>query len=311
MKIAIIGAGNVGSSLAFSLLIKGGIRAVSLIDINMDKAEGEVLDLAHGISFAEHIELKAEEFSGISDADIIVITAGRGRKPNETRLDLAKANVEIYKTILKEVKQYYNGRSLIIIVSNPVDILTYIVYKELGIPSSKIIGSGTVLDSSRFRYSLSREFNIDPRNIHAYIIGEHGESAVPVWSMANYGQIPILHHCPVCMGPCTESHRQKIFESVVNAGKEVIARKGATYYAVALSVTRILEAIINDDKSILTVSSYIEQFDGIKDVALSLPAVLDKEGIRELLPINLNEEEKALLSAGAVKIKNFLNEIGY
>jgi len=310
MKVAIIGAGNVGSSLAFALLIKGGVSELSLIDVDYEKAYGQILDLGHGISFAENVELKAEGFEGVKNADVIVITAGRGRKPNESRLDLTKANVSIYKNILSEIKKYYNG-CIIIVVSNPVDILTFITYKTMQVSPELVIGSGTVLDSSRFRYALSQRLKIDPRNIHAYIIGEHGDSSVPVLSMANVGQIPLAQDHIGFSGITSDRDQEQIYQSVVQAGKEVIKRKGATYYAVALSVIRILEAIFGNDNSILTISSYIKKFGNLENVCLSLPAVINRKGIRELLPIYLSKNEEEKLNKSSEVIKNMLKQIDY
>jgi L-lactate dehydrogenase len=308
MKVAIIGAGNVGSSLAYALLIKGGVSELSLIDVDFEKAYGQILDLSHGISFAENIELKAEGFEGVKNADVIVIAAGRGRKPNESRLDLTQANVSIYRNILKDVKKHYNG-CIIIVVSNPVDILTYVTYKSMDISSKLVIGSGTVLDTSRFRHALSQRFRIDPRNIHAYIIGEHGDSSVPVWSMANVGHISLAQDHIGFSGITSHEEQEQIYQSVVQAGKEVIKRKGATYYAVALTVVKILETIFGNDNSILTISSYIKKFDALEDVCLSLPAVINRKGIRELLPISLTNDEEDKLGRSSEVIKSMIKEI--
>lgn len=310
MKVAIIGAGNVGATLAFTLMIRGGADAISLIDLNEEKALGEVLDLSHGLPFTENIDIRAEGYEGVRDAGIVVITAGRNRKPDESRLDLARANVKNCEGIVDAIKGHYGGAT-VIVISNPIDILTYVAYKRLGIDRRKVIGSGTVLDTSRFRTLLGREFDIDPRNIHAYIIGEHGDSSVPVWSMANMGQIPIASYAAARHEAFSAQDRLRIHEAVLAAGKEVIRRKGATFYAVALSVARIIGSIIDNEKSIFTISSYIENFHAVEDVCLSLPAVLDREGIREILPISLSEEEKAKLAQSAQVLKKMLREIGY
>ncbi len=310
MKVAIIGAGNVGSTLAFTLLIKGEADAISLIDVNAEKALGEVLDLSHGLSFTENIDIRAEGYEGIENADIVVITAGRNRRPDESRLDLARANVKICEEIVDAVKSHYHG-AIVIVVSNPIDILTYVTYKRLGIDRRKVIGSGTVLDTSRFRTLLGREFDIDPRNIHAYIIGEHGDSSVAVWSMASLGQIPIADYAIARRGAFSDTDRKRIYEAVLEAGKEVIRRKGATFYAIALSVARIIDSLIDNEKGIYTVSSYIENFPGIDDVCLSLPAVLDRDGIREILPISLNDDERIRLAQSAEVLKRMIREIGY
>lgn len=310
MKVAIIGAGNVGATLAFTLLVRGEADAISLIDVNAEKALGEVLDLSHGVSFAANADLRAEGYEGVDDADVVVIAAGRGRRPDESRLDLARANVRICEGVVDAIRDRCRN-AIVIVVANPMDVLTYVAYRRLGIDRRRVIGSGTALDTSRFRTLLGKEFDIDPRNIHAYIVGEHGDSSVPVWSMANMGQIPIARYAAARRGAFTAEDRRRIYEAVVSAGKEVIRRKGATFYAVALSVARIIGAIAGNEKSIFTVSSYIEDFQGIRDVCLSLPAVLDRGGIREILPISLDGEERARLERSAAVLQEMIRGIGY
>jgi L-lactate dehydrogenase len=310
MKVAIIGAGHVGATLAYTLLLKDVANRVSLIDVNPEKALGEALDLAHGASYLDNIDIRQEGFEGVEDADVIVITAGRGRQPGETRLDLARGNVAIAEEILAGIAPHYRG-AVVIVVSNPVDVLTYVATRRLPAPSAKIIGSGTALDSSRFRYLLGQQFGIDPRSIHAYVVGEHGDSSVPVWSMANLGQIPVTQYAPPGRSPLDVATRDCISRAIVDAGKEVIRRKGATFYAVSLSVARIVEAVLDDEKSLLTVSTYIERFGDISDVCLSLPAVVGRQGIREVLPIALDDAEREQLAASAATLKGMLRELGY
>lgn len=309
MKVAIVGAGNVGATIAYTLLVREIATRVSLIDVNHEKAVGEVLDLAHGASYLDNAEILAEGFDGIADADIIALTAGRGRKPGESRLDLARGNAAIMDDVLSAMLPHYRG-AVVVVVSNPVDVLTYLAMTRLPTPRTRVIGSGTSLDSSRFRYLLGREFQIDPRNIHAYVIGEHGDSSVLVWSMASLGQIPVQLYPAHGRPPLDDDARERVRQAVVTAGKEVIQRKGATYYAVALSVARIIEAVLDDEKSVLTVSSYIEDFAGISDVCLSLPAVVGRDGIREVLPIVLDREEQDQLRASASALTATLTELG-
>lgn len=310
MKVAIIGAGNVGATLAYTLLLHDVASRISLIDSNREKALGEALDLAHGASYLDNAEIRAEGYEGVADAHVIAITAGRGRKPGESRLDLARGNAAIMEEILAGITPHYRG-SVVIVVSNPMDVLTYLAVKRLPAPPSRIIGSGTSLDSSRFRFLLGQEFGIDPRNIHAYVIGEHGDSSVPVWSMASLGQIPVTRYAPPGRQPLDEASRERIHQAVVMAGKEVIQRKGATFYAVALSVARIIEAILHDERSVLTVSSYLERFEDITDVCLSLPAVVGRDGIREVLPIVLDDTERGQLAASAATLKDIIRQLGY
>lgn len=310
MKVAIIGAGNVGATLAYTLVVKDVANRVSLIDVNSEKALGEALDLAHGASYLDNVDIRAEGYEGVADADVIAITAGRGRKPGESRLDLARGNTAIMEEILAGIAPHYRG-AVVIVVSNPMDVLTYVAVKRLAAPTARIIGSGTSLDSSRFRYLLGREFDIDPRNIHAFVIGEHGDSSVPVWSMASLGQIPVTRYAPGGRAPLDEAARTRIHQAVVSAGREVIGRKGATFYAVALSVARIIEAIVDNEKSVLTVSSFIERFGEVEDVCLSLPAVVGHEGIREVLPIVLDDTERRQLVASAAALKEIIRQLGY
>jgi L-lactate dehydrogenase len=310
MKVAIIGAGNVGATLAYTLLVRDVVTRVSLIDVSREKAIGEVLDLAHGASYLENPEIRAEGYEGVADADVIVLAAGRGRKPGESRLDLARGNTAITEEILAGMAPHYRG-AVVIVVANPVDVLTYVTVRRLAAPSSKIIGSGTSLDSSRFRYLLGQEFRIDPRSIHAYVIGEHGDSSVLAWSMASLGQIPVTRYAPPGGVPLDAATRERIHQSVVMAGKEVIQRKGATFYAVALSVARIVEAVLHDEKSVLTVSTYVERFGEIADVCLSMPAVVGRDGVREVLPIVLDDEERRQLAASAAGLREIIAQLGY
>ena len=309
MKVAIVGAGNVGATLAYTLLVRDTANRVSLIDVNAEKALGEVLDLAHGASFLHNVEIRAEGYEGVADADVVVITAGRGRRPGESRLDLARGNAAILEQVLAGMTPHYRG-AVVVVVSNPMDVLTHVTVKRLGGPRGRVIGSGTALDSSRLRYLLAQEFAIDPRNIHAYVIGEHGDSSVPVWSMASLGQVPLTRYAPPGRAPLDAAALERLRQAVVVAGRDVIQRKGATFYAVSLSVARIVEAILHDEKSVLTVSSPVGGFCGLSDVCLSLPCVVDRGGIREVLPIVLDDSEQRQLVASAESLKSVIRELG-
>lgn len=311
MKIAIIGAGNVGATIAYTLATQGVATDVSLIDVNTDKAYGEVLDIAHGGAVSEHVHLRAEGCEGLENADIIVHAAGRGRKPGESRLDLAKGNIKITENIITKVKKHYNGNSLILVVTNPMDVLTYVFYKQMGIDKNKIFGSGTVLDSSRFKFLLGAHFKIDPRNLHALVIGEHGDSSVPLWSAATIGPVLISEYPSKEHPRLSAEAMEGISQDVVRAGQEVIKRKGATFFAISMSVTRIIKAIANDENRLLCVSSYIENMYGVNDVCLSLPAILGRDGIRELLPISMSPSEEDALRHSASVLKDMLREVEY
>ncbi len=311
MKIAIIGAGNVGATIAYTLATQGVANDVSLIDVNTDKAYGEILDIAHGGAVSEHVHLRAEGYEGLEDADIIIHAAGRGRKPGESRLDLARGNIKITESIITKIKKHYNGKSIFLIVTNPMDVLTYVFYKRMGIDRNKIFGSGTVLDSSRFKYLLGHYFNIDPRNLHAMVIGEHGDSAVPLWSAATVGPMLISEYPSKVHPRLSAEDVETINKDVVQAGQEVIKRKGATFYAISMSVTRIIKAIVSDENRLLCVSSYIENMHGVNDVCLSLPAIVGREGIRELLTVSLTPGEEAALQRSAEVLKSMLREVDY
>ena len=311
MKIAIIGAGHVGATIAYTLATQGVATDVSLIDLNEDKAYGEVLDIAHGGAVSEHVDLRAEGYEGLEDADIIVHAAGRGRKPGESRLDLAKGNIGITEGILDQIKQRDNGRALLLVVTNPMDILTYVFHKHMGFDRRRIFGSGTVLDSARFKFLLSNHYRTSPRNIHAMVIGEHGDSAVPVWSAATMGPVPLQEYASREHPRLSAEDRARIGREVAQAGQEVIKRKGATYYAIAMSVTRIIRVIVNNENRVLCVSSYIDHLHGVDDVCLSLPAFVGREGIRELLNLPLAPEETLALQRSAAVLKDMLRAVGY
>jgi L-lactate dehydrogenase len=310
MKIAIIGSGNVGATIAYTLVAQQTVPSVSLIDINTERALGEILDISHGLSISGNVDLQAEGYEGIRDADVIVITAGRARKPDESRLDLTKGNVKIFESVLAEIKKHYNGRSLFLIVSNPMDILTYVTLKNMGIDSKKIIGSGTVLDSSRFKFLLSERFNLNPENIHAEVVGEHGDSCVPLWSSATMGQVPLLEY-PSPDKVLTAEDMEHIRMQIISGGKEVIKRKGATYYAIALSVARIIETIARDANRILSVSTFIDNVYGVTDVCLSLPTVVNRDGVREIMPVRLTSDEQEKFIASSIVLKTLIHDIGY
>lgn len=300
-KVTIIGAGFVGSTSAYTLMMSGLVSELVIIDVNKAKAEGEIMDLNHGMPFVRPVKIYAGEYSDCAGSDIIVITAGANQKPGETRIDLVQKNTAIFKSIVNEIIKY-NNECILLVVTNPVDILTYVTYKVSGFPKNKVIGSGTVLDTARFKYLLGNHTGIDSRNVHAYIIGEHGDTEVPTWSLTNIAGIPMDKYCESCE-QCDEGFtRNNIFNDVKNAAYNIIEKKGATYYAVALAIRRIIEAIVRDENSILTVSSLLEGQYGIENVCISVPTIVNKDGIGKVLDIPLNETEKKQLneSAGAL-----------
>lgn len=309
-KISIIGAGFVGATSAYALMLGGLASEIVIVDINKEKARGEAMDLAHGISFVKPVEVYAGDYKDTADSDIVIITAGAAQKPGETRLDLINKNLDIFKEIIPNVVKY-SPNSILLVVANPVDILTYITYKLSGFPKQRVIGSGTVLDTSRFKHLLSEYFNIDDRNIHTYIIGEHGDSEVPTWSLTNIAGMNIDDYCKNVCKKYDELSKHKIHDEVKNAAYEVINRKGATYFAVALAIKRIVEAILRDENSILTVSSLLEGQYGISDIYVGVPTIVGSSGTKKILEVPLNEEELNKLRISTTTLKEYIDKLEF
>ena len=297
-KAAIIGCGFVGSASAFCLMQSGLFSELVLLDANRDKAEGEALDVAHGIPFARPMKIYAGDYDDIADAAIIIVTAGANQKPGETRLDLVQKNVGIFRSIIPEIAKR-NFAGILLIVSNPVDILTYTAMKLSGLPEHRVIGSGTVLDTARFKYQLGEHLQVDPRSIHAFIIGEHGDSEIAAWSSANVSGIPIHDICEMRGFYNHEDAMKEIAETVKNSAYEIIAKKKATYYGIAMSVRRICEALVRNEKSILPVSTMLHGQYEIEDVVLSMPAIVGSDGVETTVPIDLSPEEQEKLKESA------------
>ena len=309
-KVAIIGCGFVGSSSAFALMQSGLFSEMVLIDADVNRAEGEALDISHGLPFAKPMKIYAGGYEDIADAAIVIVTAGAGQKPGETRLDLVKKNVEIFKSIIPEIaKQDFKG--ILLIVANPVDILTYVAAKLSKLPQGRVFGSGTVLDSARLKYLLGEHLDVDNRSVHAFIIGEHGDSEMAAWSSANVSGIPLNDFCEMRGYFKHEESMKKILEEVKNSAYEIIEKKHATYYGIAMSVRRICEAIIRDERSILPVSSIQKGEYGIENVALSIPAIVGREGVEKVVPIKLSDTEKKELMKSAETLKNVLGTVEF
>ena len=308
-KVAIIGCGFVGASCAFSLMQRGLFTEMVLIDVNKDKAEGEAMDLSHGLPYAASMDIYAGGYDDIKDCSFIIITAGANQKPGETRLELIGKNVNILKSIIPEiVKRNFEG--ILMIVSNPVDVLAYAAYKISGYPKERVIGSGTVLDTARLKYLLSRHLNVDARSVHAVIIGEHGDSELAVWSGANISGIDLTPFCELRGYMSDEENMRKIYENVRDSAYEIIERKGATYYGIAMAVARISECIVKDEQSILPVSAVLEGEYGLEGLSLSIPSILARTGVEKVLEIPLGPKEKAELAASAENLKKVIEEIG-
>ena len=307
-KIGIIGLGNVGASIAYTLALSKDFNEIVLVDSNKDKAEGEALDISHGLPFLRPMKIVSGSYDDIMDAKIIIITAGAAQKEGETRLDLVNKNVAIFKSIIPEIKNRdYKG--ILLIVSNPVDILTYVTLKLSSFPKNRVIGSGTVLDSARLKYKLGEHLNVDSRSIHAFIVGEHGDSEIVLWSQANVSGIPLHKFCELRGFFDHDYETSKIALDVKNSAYEIINKKRATYYGIALSTKRIVDAIINDEKSILPISSYIDDEYGMDDIALSLPSIVGKEGLISHIPIKLSKEEELKLKESYLQLKEIINKL--
>lgn len=308
-KCAIIGCGFVGSSIAFNLMNSGMFSEMVLIDVCKEKAEGEAMDLNHGISFTGPMKIYSGDYSDLSDCYIVIITAGANQKPDETRLDLVSKNIAIYKKIIPQIVEV-NKECILLIVSNPVDILTYAAIKISGFDSGRVIGSGTVLDTARLKYLLGNHFGVDNRSVHAFIIGEHGDSELAVWSSANVSGIDFDDFCEIC-GKCQDNTFRKLFEEVRDSAYSVIEKKGATYYAIAMAVRRIVKAIIRDENSIMPVSCMPRGHYGIDDVCIGIPAIVGAGGIKEILDIRLDESENKQLAESVTKLKSVIADIGF
>lgn len=307
-KAAVIGCGFVGSASAFSLMNSGLFSEIVLIDSDRDKAEGEAMDIGHGIPFARQMKIYAGDYDDIVDAAIIIVTAGANQKPDETRLDLVHKNVAIFKSIIPEIAKR-SCRGILLIVANPVDILTYTALKLSGFEENRVIGSGTVLDTARLKYELGEHLQVDSKSVHAFIIGEHGDSEIAAWSSANVSGIKLDEFCEMRGHYEHQDATIEIADKVKNSAYEIIKRKRATYYGIAMAVKRICEVIIRDEKSILPISSMMHGEYGIKDVVLSMPAVVGKNGLETKVPITLNEKEQRMLCQSADTLKKILEEL--
>jgi L-lactate dehydrogenase len=297
-KVAIIGCGFVGASSAFALMQSGLFSEMVLIDANRDKAEGEALDISHGLPFTNPMEIYAGDYDDIADAAVVVVTAGAGQKPGESRLDLVKKNTGIFKSIMPEIKKRHFG-GVMLVVANPVDILTYTAVKYSGMPESRVIGSGTTLDTARLKYLMGQHLDVDPRSVHTFIIGEHGDSEIAAWSSTNVSGVPLDDFCEMRGHHEHQASMKAIAEKVKNSAYEIIEKKKATYYGIAMSVVRICSAIIRDEKSILPISSMMHGAYGVDGVALSMPSIVGKNGTEGLVPIHLSDEEQAALKSSA------------
>ncbi len=305
-KAVMVGCGFVGSATVFSLMQSGLFSEIAMIDADMAKAEGEAMDISHGIPFAKQMKVYAGSYDDVADAGIVIVTAGANQKPGETRLDLVNKNVSIFKQIIPEIKNRgFDG--ILLIVANPVDILTSVAQKPSGLPENRVIGSGTVLDTGRLKHRLGEHLSVDSKSIHAFIIGEHGDSEIAAWSSANVSGIPLNDFCEMRGHYQHDEATRDIAEKVKNSAYEIIQRKRATYFGVAMAVKRICEVIVRDEKSILPVSVNMHGEHGIDGVVLSMPCIVGKDGIETKVPIRLNDTEAEQLRSSAAVLKSIVD----
>ena len=301
-KCGIIGCGNVGATTAYALMKTGWFSDMILIDLNSKKASGEAMDLRDGLPFHTPMSIRAGSYADLCDCGIIIITAGANQKPGETRMDLARTNAKIFQSIVKNIV-IYNKSAILLVVTNPVDVLTYVAWKASGFPASRVIGSGTVLDTARLKQMVGEHLGVDSRNVHSFIIGEHGDSELAVWSSANISGVDLPHYCQSCAQGYEEAKLNELFLEVRNSAYRIIEAKGATYYAIAESVKRIVGAIIHDENTILPVSALVNGHYGLSNVYMSLPCVVSRGGIRQVLeiPLSPSEEERLHKSEQALR----------
>jgi len=309
VRVVVVGAGNVGATFAYALLFRGLAAEIVLIDANHARAEGEAMDLNHAEPFTNPTRVWAGSYEDCAGAAIVVVCAGAGQRPGETRLDLVKRNADIFAKIIPEIVRR-NPDGILLIATNPVDVLTQVSQKLSGLPVNRVIGSGTILDTARFRHLLGRHFKVEPRSVHAYIIGEHGDSEVPVWSLANIAGLRLADYAELNGISHDETALDDIFRQTRDAAYHIIERKGATYFAVAAGLMRIVEAILRDQRTVLSVSSLVNGYYGIENLCLSLPAIVGRNGIERVLRLHLNDKEEAALKRSAEVLKKTAAGVG-
>jgi L-lactate dehydrogenase len=312
-KLAVVGAGSVGATVAYAALMRGVARTVALYDINAAKVEAEALDLGHGIQFMPMAQvIGSDDLAVCADADVVVVTAGAKQKPGQTRIDLAEATVSLVRSIMPRLVEVAPD-AVYIMVTNPVDIVTYAAMRVSGLPEGRLFGSGTVLDSSRLRWLIAQHCNVAVQNVHAYIAGEHGDSEIPLWSSASVGGVPLLdwRGSTTGKGPLVKAVREEIAHEVVGSAYRIIEGKGATNYAVAQAATRIIEAVLKDEKRVLPVSSLLQGYYGIDDVCLSVPAVVGRSGVEARLEVPMSADELAGLRRSADSLREIAHRFGW
>jgi L-lactate dehydrogenase len=307
-RIGIVGAGHVGATFAHALLRSGLAAEIVLLDANRGRAEGEAMDLGHAVPFERPTRIMAGDWADLAGSRVVVIAAGAGQRPGQSRLDLARRNAEVIRDVAPRIAGV-SPDTVLVVATNPVDVLTHVALRSSGLPAARVIGSGTLLDTARFRALLAEHFEVDPRSVHAFIVGEHGDSEVPVWSLANIAGMRLREYCEAHHVAYPESEMAAIFERTRDAAYHIIERKGATYFAIASGLVRLVEAIVRDQATVLSVSSLAQGQFGIDDVCISLPAIVGREGVREVLPLTLTPEEIEQLRRSAAVVQATLREV--
>jgi L-lactate dehydrogenase len=307
-KVSLVGTGLVGSSFAYALMIRGLASELVLVDVDAAKATGEMMDFNHGLSFTRPMKITAGDYAECAGSHVVVIAAGASQKPGESRLDLLARNAAIFRQIVPEVVRH-NPDGIILIATNPVDILTYVALGVSRLPPGKVIGSGTILDTSRFRFLLGQYYEVDARSVHAYIIGEHGDSEIPVWSLASIGGVRLQEFAPLKNKEYVQADMDALFAQVRDAAYEIIRRKGATYYAIGLGLVSIVAAILGDYRRVVSVSTLMTGQHGVHDMCLSLPCVVGDQGVEEILTLNLDAAEESGFRGSAAKLKDTLRHL--
>jgi L-lactate dehydrogenase len=309
-KIAIVGgAGAVGASAAYALMISGLASEIALVDVNARRAEGEAMDLMHGAAFVRPVTVSAGSYTDCAGAQIVVITAGAAQKPGETRLDLVRKNTDIFRNMIPQIAAAA-PHTILLIVANPVDILTYAALKFSGFPANRVVGSGTVLDTARLRALIGQRLGIDPRSVHAYVVGEHGDTEVVLWSRATVAGLPVSEFCAQRGTACDSEMQEDISRQVLRAAYEIIDRKGATYYGIGLGIRSVVEAMLRDQNTVLTVSTLMTGQLGVSDICLSLPSVVDRGGVEGVLVPAMSDEERTAFVLSATVLRETAQAVG-
>jgi len=311
-KVAIVGAGSVGATLAYNLALKGAVTEIALIDSNHEKAEAEILDIKQGASLGRPVKIEAADYDACGDSAIAIITAGARQRPGESRVDLMERNVAVVKSIVGSIKGA-GFQGILLVITNPVDVLTWVATEESGFPASRVIGSGTTLDSARLREYVARHCRVNPQNIHGYVLGEHGDTSFPAWSLLTIGGIHFDEFCPICFGSCVElgDFKKNAAEEIRRTAYKIIEAKGSTCYAIGQAASLIVEAIVRDERRILPVSTARTDFDGVKKTAFSFPTIVGREGVAQVLKFSLAAEEETQLAASARFVAENIARAGY